>query len=129
MQQHNFYENDSGSILSVVEFEIKRVAIPTLNGFSLVAVIEIVRCEADNAYTTVFLTNGTSYVTSRALSKFADFLPKSLFFRIHQSHLVNLDEIREFRKSGSFLMSDDSEVYISRRNREEFLCVMAKYRF
>jgi len=45
------------------------------------------------------------------------------FFRVHNSHIVNLAHIKKYVKGdgGYVIMSDNSVVDVSRRKKEEFL--------
>jgi two-component system LytT family response regulator len=48
--------------------------------------------------------------------------------RIHQSHLINLNFVERYIKGdgGSVIMSDGSEVEVSRRRKDLFLEKMAR---
>ena len=45
------------------------------------------------------------------------------FFRVHNSHLVNLAHIKKYVKGdgGYVIMSDNSAVDVARRKKEEFM--------
>jgi two-component system, LytTR family, response regulator len=45
------------------------------------------------------------------------------FFRVHRSHLINLEHVKKYIKGegGYVIMSDNSQVEVSRRNKNEFL--------
>ncbi len=100
-----------------------RVALPTLTGFMFVAVKDIVRCESDNTYTTFHLNDKRSIIVSKILKECEVMLADYRFFRIHNSHLVNLDYISEYIKGeGGFVkMTDGTQVDVSRRRKDEFL--------
>ena len=55
----------------------------------------IIYCEADGAYTKVFLTDNISdyKVVTMHLKKIEDLLPDDHFFRIHDAHIVNTNFI------------------------------------
>lgn len=101
----------------------ERVALPTLTGFLYVPVRDIIRCESDNTYTTVFTVDGRKQVISRTLKDCEHQLDGFNFFRVHNSHLVNLKHVVEYLKGegGLVRMSDGSAVDVSRRRKEEFL--------
>jgi two-component system LytT family response regulator len=50
------------------------------------------------------------------------------FFRVHNSHLINLDFVSEYFKGegGQVKMADNSVVDVSRRRKEEFLNLLRK---
>lgn len=101
----------------------ERVALPTLTGFLYLPIKEIVRCESDNTYTTVFTTDKRQKVISRTLKECENQLQGFDFFRIHNSHLVNLRHVQEYLKGegGMVRMTDGSTLDVSRRRKEEFL--------
>lgn len=92
-------------------------------GFKLVSQRDIIRLEADNNYTTIYLCNGSRIVASKTIKEFENKVNADWFFRTHRSHIINLFHFSEFvSDEGSYaLMSDGSKVDISRYRLEEFL--------
>jgi two-component system LytT family response regulator len=101
----------------------KKIALPTLTGFIFVTVKDIIRCESDNTYTTFFTTDKRKIVVSKTLKDCEQILSGCGFFRVHNSHLINIDCIAEYTKGegGLVKMTDGSHVDISRRRKDEFL--------
>jgi two-component system LytT family response regulator len=81
----------------------------------------IIRCEADNNYTYVFLKNHKKLLVSRTLKEIDEMLQGHPFLRIHQSHIVNLNEIARYVRGegGYVVMSDDTPVNVSRSRKDE----------
>ncbi|MBS1681757.1 MAG: response regulator transcription factor [Bacteroidetes bacterium] len=102
-----------------------RIALPTLTGFMYVQVKDIVRCESDNTYTTFFTTDKRRMVVSKTLKEVEQMLTETdyRFFRVHNSHLINLEYIAEYIKGegGMVKMTDGSQIDVSRRRKDEFL--------
>ena len=105
--------------LKNVEKPAKRLALHAQDKINIVNIDEIVRCESHINYTTFFFVDGTRIVVTRTLKEFDDLLSDQGFYRVHQSHLVNMNYIREFIKGdgGYLLMTDKSEVPVSVRKR------------
>ena len=105
----------------------KKVAISDIEGFIFVYVDEIVRCESDSNYTYIFLTNKKKITASKTLREFEDLFSEENFFRVHRSHLINIDHLKKYIKGegGFALMSDDSKVEVARRKKPEFMEVLA----
>lgn len=99
----------------------KKIAIPDLEGFLLVNMTDIVRCEASDNYTEVVLLNGKKHMVSKTLKEFEETLAPFSFCRIHNSHLINLNHVVQYSKSGQVKMKDDSWVEISKRKKTSFL--------
>ncbi|MCH8331218.1 MAG: response regulator transcription factor [Bacteroidetes bacterium] len=107
----------------------KRIALPTQSGIRYVGVPEIVRCEADGQYTTFYLNEDSNIMVSKNLKEYQDILEESSFYRVHHSHLVNLEHVKEFARSeGDYLiMKDGSNIPVSRRKKEGFLQSMQDF--
>lgn len=103
--------------------EDRKIAIPESDGITFVKVNEIVRCQSDNNYTNIYLKNGSKILSSKTLKKYQDLLPEELFFRIHQSHIVNLNEVARLLKEegGYIIMNDGTQLEIARRRKEDLL--------
>jgi two-component system, LytTR family, response regulator len=114
--------------LHALPAKVARIALPTLNGFIFVAIQDIIRCESDNTYTTFFTTDKKKIVVSKTLKDCEHLLQDYRFFRIHNSHVVNLDYISEYIKGdgGLVKMTDGSHIDVSRRRKDEFLRVLKK---
>lgn len=106
------------------EGPISRIAIPTTEGFELVPADQVVRCEADDNYTYLYLKNKTKIVASRTLKEVEEQLSEFPFFiRVHHSYIANLNEVvRYVRGEGGYLvMTDGTTVNVSRSRKEALL--------
>lgn len=102
---------------------VKKIAFPTSEGIELVKLNQIVNCEADDNYTSIFLANEKRILVSKTIKEYDTMLSDFGFFRIHQSHLVNLDYISKFNKNdgGYVVLENGKKLPVSRRNKQEFL--------
>lgn len=97
----------------------KKVVLKTLDRIYAIYASDIIRFESDGSYTTVYLSDGKKIMVSRLLKEFDDMLAPSGFVRPHQSHLVNIEQVFCFERSGSqIIMKDDSIVPVSARKKE-----------
>jgi len=103
-----------------------RIAIPNKTDLIFLLPQEIIRCESDNNYTQVFTENSGIIVMSRTLKSVEEMLVGKGFFRVHNRSLINLRHVKKISKSvtGNLILSDGTEIVISRRRRDEFLKVM-----
>lgn len=108
----------------------KKILLPTGKGSLLVDLSDIIRFEADNNYSTAFFTGRPKLVLSRTLKIFEDQLCQRGFYRVHQSHLVNLRHVRHYEGGdvGYALLSDGSKVEVARRRKADFLKLIAQQR-
>lgn len=101
-----------------------KLAFATSDGFIFVEQEHIIRCEAYGNYTRIHLDNSPKPVLiSKTLKYFEGILSDFEYFRIHKSHLVNLTHVVKFVKGkpAKLIMSDNSEVEVSIRKREELI--------
>lgn len=105
----------------------KRIGIPTINGLVFLSVSDIIRCQSDVNYTTIFSKDKSKLMVAKTLKEFEELLTEYNFFRVHNSHLINLACIKSYNKGkgGYVTMIDNSEVEVSTRRKEEFMKVLA----
>ena len=94
----------------------------------MVDLSEIIRCEADKNYTFFYLNNGKKILVSRTLKDFETLLSNHGFFRVQQSHLINLEYIERYDKheGGSVIMRDGSAVPLSPAKKDQFFNMLEK---
>lgn len=102
---------------------LQKIALPTQEGFELVPVASIIKCESDSNYTHIYLKSGRKILVSRTLKEIEELLEGHSFLRVHHSYIANLNEITRYvRGEGGYLvMSDDSSVMVSRSRKEALL--------
>jgi len=104
--------------------DMDKTTIPTSDGFVIVKSSDIIRLEASESYTRIFLNNGDKHLSSKNIRVFEQNLNPRIFFRTHKSHIVNvLYHLQGFsRADGNVaLMSNGCRVPISRRKLTDFL--------
>ncbi|HEX3927756.1 MAG TPA: LytTR family DNA-binding domain-containing protein [Gemmatimonadales bacterium] len=83
---------------------------------------EIERVEADRDISRFHLRGGTVLVARESLSSIENRLPRSIFLRVHRSHIVNVARVREvqpwFQGESVLLLEDGSQVVTGRTYRE-----------
>lgn len=124
------HENTSTGmeVLSARE-KTEKIALKTSEKIFLVKINEIIRLESDGNYTRFFLGDGNQILISKTLKEYDDLLSPSGFFRVHQSHLVNINHIESFHRlgGGSLYMADHSEVPVSQRKKEKLTKLLNSY--
>lgn len=97
----------------------KKIVIKTADKIHIVDIRNIIRCESDNSYCTLFINNGKNIVVSKNLKSYEEMLTPAGFMRVHQSHLVNCNYISYFDKQdgGSLVMSDNAHIPVSTQKR------------
>lgn len=103
-----------------------QLCIPSLRGFQVIVINDILYCEAENTYTNIFLKDGKKILASRPLLDYETLLQDNLFFRVHKSFLINLKHVKEYQKGegGIVIMSNGAELEVSRRKKDSFIARM-----
>ena len=106
------------------EVGFSKIAIPTSEGFELIPADQVIRCEADDNYTHLYMKNKTKIVACRTLKEMEEQLQDyASFIRVHHSYVVNLNEVNKYiRGEGGYLvMSDGSTVNVSRSRKDSLM--------
>jgi len=100
--------------------EKQQVILPTLEGFEVVKMEEIVRLRGNGNFTDLYLNNGNKKMVCRFLKHFSEVLPLP-FIRVHKSHIINLNCVKSYNKGGIITLNDATEIEVSPTYREDFL--------
>jgi two-component system LytT family response regulator len=105
------------------EQTLRRIFLPTQEGFDVLEIARIVAVEAGRSYCTFHLEGGERRVVSRSLSWAENLLLPVGFYRTHRSWLVNPRHIQAFiRQEGASLrMAGGLLVAVAERSREAVL--------
>ncbi len=98
-----------------------KIALPSAEGWDFISIDKIIRCEAQGNYTLFVLREAKPLLVSRTLKGYEQLLENRGFFRIHHTHLINLDHVNKYHKSGFVTLNDGSTVEVSTRRREAFV--------
>ncbi len=73
------------------------------------------------------LTKKTILV-SKTLGDYEEILSANQFFRIHDSSIINLNHVKKYTRGdgGTVTLSDNTELDVARRRKEEFLKLIPK---
>jgi two-component system LytT family response regulator len=103
--------------------EVKKLVLKDADNVHIVSISEVMYMQADNNYTSFFLTDKRKIVISKTLKEYEQLLEGKGFFRCHQSHLVNLNYILRIdkRDGGFIVMKDQTQLPLSSRKKEQLL--------
>lgn len=106
----------------------RKIALSTSGGIHLFEIKDIIRCESEDNYTRFYFKNQKPVMISKTLKEYEELLEDQGFERIHQSHLINLNELKSYiKKDGGFVvMSDDSKLPVSQRKKERLQEMIGK---
>lgn len=100
-----------------------RISIPVPDGYLFLNHQDILRCEASGSYCIFFTTDGKKILTSMRLKECEKLLPQKQFFRVHHSHIINLQYMVRYTRGrgGCVIMQDKSIVEVSASKKDIFL--------
>lgn len=102
--------------------EKQQVILPTLEGFEVVKMEEIVRLQGNGNFTDIYLRSKSRKMVCRFLKHFHEILPYP-FIRVHKSHIVNFNYVKSyFKNSGGYVvLEDNTEIEVSPTYKEEVM--------
>ncbi len=105
-----------------------KLALPTLDGYQLEKINNIVYCQAEETYCKIFTNRNEAILVARTLKNIEELLPEELFFRIHKSYLVNMNYIKSYSKTDGYkiILENGIELDVATRRNEEFLKALTK---
>ena len=104
-----------------------KIAIPTSEGLEFIPIKNILHIESSSNYSKIFFRENKPIIVTKLLKDFEDLLGPYRFYRIHNSHLINLNYIKKYVKAegGQVIMQDGTTIDVARRKKEEFLKMIA----
>jgi len=106
----------------------KTLALAASDGISFVKMSDILRVEANGRYAKFYLLNKETILVSKTLGDFEEILSANQFFRIHDSSIINLNHVKKYIRGdgGTVLLSDNTELDVARRRKEDFIKLIPK---
>lgn len=103
--------------------------LSTQEGLYILPLNKIIRLESSGNYTSFFTTEKEKIVIAKGIKEYDNLLPSPPFFRIHQSHIINLRQIKKLMKEdgGYVVSSDNAKLPIARRKKDHLLKQLKMY--
>ncbi|MCU0432977.1 MAG: LytTR family DNA-binding domain-containing protein [Bacteroidia bacterium] len=100
----------------------RQIILPTLEGFEVIKMEEIIRLQGNGNFTDIHLRDGSKKMACRFLKHYDEILEYP-FLRVHKSHIINLECVKSYHKNtgGYVLLEDNTQVDISPNYKENFL--------
>jgi two-component system LytT family response regulator len=109
--------------LNAPKIQIKKIALPTMEGLQMVEIDSIVSCSSESNYTHFLLKGNKKITASRTMKDVEELLSDYSFLRVHHSFIVNLNEIQKYVKGegGYLVMTDGKNIDVSRSRKDALL--------
>lgn len=103
----------------------RRIILRTLNTIHVIEIERIIRCESDRNYTVFHIVGEDKLMISRTLKDFDELLEEYGFFRVHNSHMINLNFVRKFQRDELLcILTDGTTIPVAYRKRDELLAAI-----
>ena len=101
----------------------ERIPIPTMEGFQMVEVNDILFVEADGNYSKIHKKDNGLILVSKPLKETSKLLRSFHFVRIHRQTVVNINHIERYVKGngGYLVLTNGKHLDVSRRRRDAVL--------
>lgn len=115
------------SNMSLTDLQSRRIALASAESLQMVEIRKIMRLQGENNYTRFFIHEASPVLVSKTIKEYAKMLEEYNFFRVHQSHVVNLNYVSTFVKSdgGYLVMTDGAEIGVARNRKADLLAVLS----
>ena len=122
-EHHNIQMQALQENLKNIKCQNKKIILKTTENIHLIDLQNIISCESDNNYTSVYTTDGAKILVSKTLKEYDSLLAGCGFYRVHKSYLINLAHIKRFEKQdgGYIVLTNDLKIPVASRKRDEML--------
>lgn len=106
-----------------------KLCIPSVKGYQVVNLQEIIYLEASGNYTNLHFLSKPLICSSKLIHEYESLLEDSGFVRIHKSFLVNMQHVEEYQRGegGQVVLSNGHIVEVSRRKKDLLISKMKEY--
>lgn len=113
--------------LSETKSQEDKIAVPTSEGFEFIIIKTIIHIESSSNYSKLFLSDGKTMLVTKLLKDFEEMLLPYRFYRVHNSHLINLNYIKKYIRGegGQVILQTGEAIDVARRKKDEFLKLIA----
>lgn len=104
----------------------QRLVVSDKNNIYLLELHDVIYCKGEGNYTTFYLREESPIVISKTLKTYEKILLDEQFYRVHNSYMVNLKEVKRIEKGTSDLlvMSNGDKVPIATRRKSDVIQVL-----
>lgn len=116
-------KRDNRTLPAPSQVKFNTIMLKTAGMQHIVQVMDIVHLEGDGNYSTVNLVSGEKIVVAKPLKHFEDILPARFFYRVHQSHIINLQYVKGVQNGDIQLihLTNGTLAPLARRKKDPFL--------
>lgn len=119
IELQKFFDNPH---MEYEETRINFIAVPSIEKIDFLKISDIMFFTADGKYTCIYLSNGNKHLTNKNLGDYEKTLDRSIFFRIHNSYIINMEYVVKInKKDGTYCeLTNGLTIPIAKRRQEDF---------
>lgn len=122
----SYTENkDFSNMLKIAEssfkHKVEKIILLTNLGYEVFFLKDIIRIEAEQNYSKVFMINNQELLISKNIQYFDSLLENFGFIRVHNSHIINVEQVKTIQKGRylSVILIDDFTIRVSDSKRQK----------
>lgn len=111
------------SSLQIKRQKLGKLSIPTMEGFMLIQISDILYLESDNTYTKFHLEDNSLIVSTKNIGFYELELIEEPFLRVHNSFMVNFNKVSKYVRAddGYLILHNKKAIKVSRNRKDEML--------
>lgn len=107
---------------------IQKIIIPQQDVIHFVDPFQILFCQSDSCYVSIYLSDGRRHLVVKSLSKFSKELSPEIFIRVNQSFVVNKTYITSIdKRKRSIKLIQDHDIPFTVTIKELMLMISTDY--
>ena len=114
----------------IVKHELpNRISVRSADRIDYIIPAEISHIEVEGSYCTIYTTKDTRLIATASLKEYEELLGEEVFCRVSHSTLVNLDQIKGYKRPSDkcfVILYNDEQIVVSRRRRNKLLDALEK---
>lgn len=115
-QLQNLYKSVTNNNLP-----LNLIAVPSTDKIDFIKIEDIIYLKSEGRYTIFNLKNNKQLVATKNLGEYENMLNANVFFRIHNSYLINLTKVTSINKVGGnyCVMENSEQLPIAKRRQDK----------
>ena len=109
--------------LSIENKQLKKIVLPTMEGFDVVQLKDVVHLQANDNLTDFHLLGGRKKTVCKTLKFYEHTLSDFDFVRVHKSHIINMNYVDAYQKGkvGEIKLSTNQIIPLSINRKDAFM--------
>jgi two-component system, LytTR family, response regulator len=109
--------------------KIGKISIQTFEGLKVLKLDNIYRIEGSGLYCRIFYLEAQPLLISKSLKELEAILPSDQFFRVHDSHIINLQFVNELKNEDGcvVILENENQVPVSIERKQELTDILMGY--